>query len=166
MALRLRQDAHWWQAGAKRAILLGARPDPRKDDSKNWDPLYLRELNDPTFEEAKPGDVWRLVIDPDYEAGKGRTYSWLPKDGWILGGYAIWCPKEDCNEGVHWWSHATDCKGMYGEPCKYGERPGQSSCWLWTGSVEEGNLTAEPSLFASGSCGWHGFLRQGEMVSV
>ena len=162
MALRLRQDVHWWEAGAKRAIRLGGRPDPRQEPSKNWDAGYLRRLNDPEFEECRDGDVWRILIDP----GDPRTSTWLDREGWIIGGYVLWCPATNCNEGLHWWSHARDCNAdrMKGEPCKTGEKPGQSSCWTWTGTVEGNDLTATPSLFASGAqCNWHGFLTNGEM---
>ena len=88
MPLRLRQDAHWWEAGAKRAILLGGRPDPRQDPSKNWDPNYLRELDDPEFEECKDGDVWRM------DFSRFNTYKEAPpaKDsgGWVWTRHGIW----------------------------------------------------------------------------
>ncbi len=82
MPLRLRTDAFWWTAGAKRAILLGARSDPRQDASKDWDEDFLKELNDDGFEPAMPGDVWRTVVDPT----DMKTSSWLPREGWLLGG--------------------------------------------------------------------------------
>lgn len=55
--MRLRDD-NYREAGFKRAVLLGAVPDPRKDEHHNYDPLYIRFLNDDAFEAAQPGDHW------------------------------------------------------------------------------------------------------------
>lgn len=87
---------------------------------------------------AQPGDVWRLRA-----------------------GYALTCPNERCDQGVHYWDHAWDC------PLR--QDANAPPCWTWTGSPEEGTLTASPSLHVlaeKGGCGWHGWLRDGEMVSV
>lgn len=84
-------------------------------------------------------------------------------DVWRAGpGYALTCPNASCKQGVHVWDHAWDC------------RPGArkcdgSGCWTWTGSIEGGTLTAQPSLHvlvSKGGCGWHGWLRQGEMTAA
>lgn len=156
--MRLRGDS-WWDAGTKRAILIGARPDPRQQDRKKWDPLYLRLLNDPAFEPAQPGDVWRIRwVEGD---PRRQTYRHDAPDDWPIGGYALWCPNEACDYGVHVWDHAMDCPAPFGA-CKYN----RTSCWEWSGTPEDGTLTAHPSLWVKGGCGWHGFLRSGEMQSV
>lgn len=85
-----------------------------------------------------PGDIWRV-----------RWYKADGEEGPIAG-YAICCPR--CLK-VHAWTSALNCK-----PCPH---QGKSSCWNWTGSAEDGTLSASPSLFASGACGWHGWLRNG-----
>lgn len=85
---------------------------------------------------AEPGDVWRLHV-----------------------GYALTCPKTDCTAGVHYWDHAWNCPRRY-------ERDAPS-CWQWSGSPEDGTLSATPSLHVlaeRGGCGWHGWLRNGQMV--
>jgi hypothetical protein len=106
---------------------------------KEWDEHYGdRALWDAT-EAAKPGDAWRI--------------RWYQKDGeGPIAGYAICCPK--CSQ-VHRWCSASNCS-----PCPH---QGIGSCWNWTGSAEDGTLTASPSLFASLGCGWHGWLQNGEM---
>lgn len=87
-------------------------------------------------EPAVPGDCWRCF--------------------WLAGafaGYAICCLK--CLQ-VHHWTTATNCV-----PCPH-ESVG--SCWTWTGSAEDGTLTASPSLHCvaeSGGCGYHGWLQNG-----
>lgn len=159
--LRRRTD-FWWSAGRKRAVSLGAVPDPRQDDSKNWDPKWLAQLNDDSFEPAQPGDVWEIRRSPK----DGRTTAATRRGHmtWGVTGYGLWCPNEKCHDGVHRWTHASDCRGDYGEACKTGEKEGVQSCWVWTGSIEAGDLTANPSLFCNfASCGWHGYLRNGVM---
>ncbi len=87
---------------------------------------------------AEPGDTWRI--------------QWYASEGeGPLAGYAICCP--GCGR-LHYWTTANNCK-----PCTHS---GKSSCWQWTGSAEQGTLTARPSLL-SNACGWHGFLTDGEM---
>lgn len=156
--LRRRED-FWWRAGKKRAILLGAVPDPREDDSKNWDPDYLAYLSDPKAEECKPGDVWEFR-----DLGDGtQTYRRKGHTKAPVIGYGLWCPNERCHYGMHVWTHASDCKADAGKPCKNGG----PSCWNWEGTIEDNDLTAHPSLWANHeSCGWHGYLRHGEMQSV
>jgi hypothetical protein len=65
---------------------------------------------------------------------------------------------EACPSGVHFWTHGHDC----------GDRSREHvSCWTWTGSPDDGTLSAQPSLWVVpdlGGCGWHGFLTNGEMV--
>lgn len=89
-------------------------------------------------EGAQPGDVWRITDRP----------------GNLLG-YALACPNEACDQGVHFWTHARDC-----------ERESCAGCWAWSGSPEDGTLSATPSLWVAHGCGWHGFLTAGEMRSV
>ena len=90
--------------------------------------------------EAEPGDTWRI--------------RWYAEDGeGPIAGYAICCPR--CGQ-VHYWTTALNCK-----PCPH---QGKSSCWQWSGSAEAGTLTASPSLFAQRACGWHGWLRNGELT--
>jgi hypothetical protein len=100
---------------------------------------------------AMPGDTWRLTW-----AGES--------DPAPLAGYAICCPR--CRE-IHYWTTANNCHeeevdGLCAhERSTNGGRLG--SCWQWSGSAEEGTLTASPSL-QSLLCGWHGWLRAGELV--
>lgn len=109
------------------------------------------------FEPAQPGDTWRIRW---YQEGGGGP----------VAGYAICCPR--CRK-IHHWSIATNCSGqktahqytdskgqarIY-ETC---EHSGKASCWDWTGSAEEGTLTARPSLHCTApDCGWHGWLTDG-----
>ena len=98
-----------------------------------------KEYPDPP---AEPGDVWVL----------------RNRNGEVTG-YGLTCPNETCEQGVHPWDHAYDCP-------RRGEADAPP-CWSWSGSIEDGTLTATPSLHVlveRGGCGWHGFLRNGEMV--
>lgn len=100
-------------------------------------------------EPAQPGDCWRA--------------HWHALSGvGPIAGYAICCPK--CLQ-VHSWTSARNCK-----PCPH---QGIGSCWQWSGSAEDGTLTASPSLHALAKgpkvgidghgCGWHGWLQNGEL---
>lgn len=94
---------------------------------------------------AKEGDVWALA---------DRTGYWLT------------CPRENCDQGVHLWHHGVDC------PTHGVTTPEHPSCWTWTGSPEDGTLTANPSLqvltTANGQpthgCGFHGWLKNGVLA--
>lgn len=160
--MRLREDL-WWDAGAKRAILFGALPDPRTDDRTNWDPLAVRFLNDDSFEAAVEGDVWEIRRSP--VDGKITSYVGKGHEDWVLTGYGLWCPNEACEYGVHLWTHASNCMAKFGGACKAPKPEGQvQSCWTWTGSIARGDLTASPSLFVDHkTCGWHGYLQGGAM---
>lgn len=101
---------------------------------------------------ARPGDVWRVRFAPNAgEKGPGP-----------IAGYAICCPL--CLR-VHPWTSALGCGS--GGNCVH--RDARTSCWTWTGSPEDGTLSASPSLHcvthwnghATGGCGWHGFLTNG-----
>lgn len=148
----------WWTAGVKRAIERGGRSDPRADDATKWAPDFIAQLNDPTFEAAQDGDVWRVVW-----TGEDSWRSGVGPDEGPLAGYVLTCPAPNCEEGVHLWVLASNCECRdkdTGKCC----HAGVGTCWTWTGTPEEGNLTASPSLFARGAkCEWHGWLRDGVM---
>lgn len=106
---------------------------------------------------AEPGDTWRVRWhNPD---GEGP-----------IAGYAICCPK--CRE-VHLWASAANCSSRHSYPVTgtdgqtyQGYRcdhTGVGSCWVWSGSAEDNQLSASPSLHAVNACGWHGFLTNGEL---
>lgn len=100
----------------------------------------------------QPGDTWRIYWYHLDEEGN-QINDWLA-------GYAICCPK--CLK-VHHWTTASNCPRTP-EGCAH--EKAHTSCWTWTGSAEEGTLTASPSLFsveALGGCGWHGWLQNGEL---
>lgn len=96
---------------------------------------------------AEPGDIWRVL--------------WWTPPGEVspLAGYDICCPK--CRQ-VHGWTSALNCasRRLDGR-C---DHSGVGSCWTWTGSAEDGTLSASPSLHASGACGYHGFLQHGVLT--
>lgn len=162
--LRLRHDS-WRDAGKWRAILLGAVPDPRKEPHR-YDELWPAWIQ--THDEAKVGDVWRIQQRP---FGPHIVYSYRGNDPtWPVSHYALVCPVRTCPDGIHMWAHAYNCPALstFGAPCKRGA--GRLSCWDWTGSVESGTLTAQPSLQVlpcpdkSGkptTCQFHGYLREG-----
>jgi hypothetical protein len=175
-ALRARYDS-WHDAGRWRAILLGAVPDPRLDRSIRWDADFLSYLD--RHDEARPGDVWIFRRRP---AGPNVSYSYrepTPMDAhWPVAGYGLVCPIESCRYGVHAWEHAHNCPAndTFGADCKRGA--GRISCWDWSGSIEGGDLTANPSLQVlpskdpvtdveyppedpRQSCRFHGWLRAG-----
>lgn len=156
--MRVRVD-RWWEAGRKRAVLLGAIPNPLDDASSAWDPAWLDFLRTPGGE-AEPGDVWVLRSAPG-ESGR----SWAEDEvtaGWPIIGYGLTCPETKCEDGIHLWDHATGCPARFASgPCKNGG----PSCWTWTGQPEDDTLTGQPSLFMpTPGCGWHGYLRDGVMV--
>lgn len=110
-------------------------------------------------EPAQPGDCW-------------RTRWWAASGEGPIAGYAICCPK--CLQ-VHSWSSARNCSTKRplpggGSVCAHS---GIGSCWQWSGSAEDGTLTASPSLHAIAEgpkvgieghgCGWHGWLQNGEL---
>jgi len=158
--VKLRTDPEIWphDAGRKRAVLLGAVPNPLDDLETNWSEDWLAFVR-ADGGEAAPGDVWEISINPDND----RQHSCVPHEGWTVVGYTLWCPNEACPFGTHEWTHAHDCKPYDGVPCKNGG----PSCWTWTGSPLDGTLTASPSLYSPrdiGGCGWHGHLNAGELT--
>lgn len=104
---------------------------------------------------ALPGDTWRLRWYAEHGEGP-------------IAGYAIWCPK--CND-LHHWTTATNCR-QGGQEHSYKDEAGTEhryyvcghsgvgSCWQWSGSAEDGTLTARPSLLCH-TCGFHGWLTNG-----
>lgn len=100
---------------------------------------------------AVPGDVWRM--------------RWYGSDA--IAGYDICCPQ--CLD-VHAWTTALNCASRRpleggGSACAHS---GVGSCWDWSGSAEEGTLTANPSLHSiaeKGGCGFHGWLRAGVLTT-
>lgn len=170
-ALRLRADA-WHDAGRLRAIRLGAVPDPRSQPSVRWDPGWLEFVA--SGEPARVGDVWAFRQRPD---GPHVVLSYGGSHPeWPLACYALVCPVERCKEGAHCWHHAYDCAAgtTRGAACKRGA--GRLSCWDWSGSVEAGTLSAQPSLQVCteveragkkvrlDTCGFHGFLTGGVLA--
>lgn len=100
-----------------------------------------------TVPPAEPGDTWRVTWwRPNEEIGP-------------LAGYDICCPQ--CRQ-VHGWTVSGNCNA-HTIPGKRCDHEGVGSCWTWTGSAEDGTLTAMPSLYAIRACGWHGWLDKGEM---
>ncbi len=75
-------------------------------------------------------------------------------------GVIFLCPKcKDHYLGV-WFQNPIDGKDPY-------IRPGQDHCnwWSRTGATFE-TLTIAPSIQIVGCCGWHGFVRDGEIITV
>jgi hypothetical protein len=154
--MRRRVDTYF-TAGWKRAYALGNLPDAAPSVIENPIPA------------AEPGDVWIIRADPN----DWKTQTWADQhEDWPIVGYALTCPNERCRFGTHEWTHASNCNlkitsEVIGSQPRCQHEAEHRSCWEWTGTIEEGTLTATPSLLspeASGGCGWHGFLRNGEMV--
>lgn len=112
---------------------------------------------------AQPGDVWRIRWHK--EGGEGP-----------IAGYAICCIQ--CGQ-VHAWTTARNCsqkiKRSYidsktGQTVEYEScvHSGVGSCWNWSGSAEEGTLTASPSLMKitgpDQKCTFHGWLSNGQIA--
>jgi hypothetical protein len=104
----------------------------------------------------KPGDTWRIF--------------WYHKVNGIqvndrIAGYAICCPK--CGR-IHSWTSAADCSGRVEKGiCEH--QLNRTSCWTWTGSAEDNQLSATPSLHCvedRGGCGWHGNLTNGVLIGA
>lgn len=139
--MRLRTDslhiAGWKRAHDLRGCAVVCGDKPKRNHVAHQPRKYRAKP-------AEPGDVWVLHN----------------RNGAITG-YAMTCPNEACEQGVHPWDHAYNC------PVR--AEPDAPPCWSWTGSIEEDSLTATPSLHVlaeRGGCGWHGFITSGQMVSV
>lgn len=113
---------------------------------------------------AQKGDVWRVFW---YHDENGQQVDDR------IAGYAICCIV--CGQ-VHAWTSAGNCsqkvKRSYvdsgGKTVEYDScaHSGVSSCWNWSGSAEEGTLTATPSLMVipGHGCSYHGWIRNGEIT--
>jgi len=127
-------------------------------ESDPWrtDPIVKKYWDDTP--KAEPGDVWRIFW---YHRGSDGEYI----DDRIAG-YAICCI--GCGR-VHNWINARHCSQPvqkdWGESCVH--RENYTSCWTWSGSAEEGTLTASPSLQVlqgpDQPCGWHGYIQDGDI---
>lgn len=153
--MNLRTDG-FRHAGWKRAAAVLGRDD-----------VAQAILDDP-IPAAALGDVWviRAVTPPEGETeGAFPWTSAHESEGPILG-YAMTCPNEACRFGVHDWVWASNCSSRRANgTCEHSDA--RRSCWNWTGSVEAGDLSAQPSLFSpadSGGCGFHGFLTNGVLA--
>lgn len=110
-----------------------------------WDPSFLSWLD--RHEEAKVGDVWTFRRRP---TGPGVVSTYRERDSetwhWPVTHYGLVCPVETCEYGVHVWDHAHNCpaRETFGVDCRRGAR--RTSCWDWTGTIEQSDLTASPSL--------------------
>lgn len=149
-------------------MLNGALPDPRTTLSEHgeWSPDWLVFAEH--GEEAKPGDVWVLRQPP---GDPSRRHYGEQHQDWPIVGYALTCPKATCKSGVHAWDHTHECKAghLVGGVMTQCQQGADRGCWSWSGSPYDGTLTGSPSLHcveALGGCGWHGFMRSGEMVGA
>lgn len=121
-----------------------------KNDDKTidgWDFYSFEERNRIKVTPLpKAGDTWRV-----------RWYRPVGEEEGPVAGYAICCPK--CGD-IHAWTTAINCTS----PRENGScsHSGTGSCWTWTGSAEDGTLTANPSLLVvTPECGYHGWLQNG-----
>lgn len=160
--LRKREDHRYiaeLKAMGKQRVETG--DDPTWCTQEEWDATPI----------AEPGDTWRVRWYARDDAGN------VLEPGPIAG-YDICCIK--CRK-IHGWTTATNCSSRrplpeweYTDPetgaksMKPGgftcDHSGKSSCWTWTGSLEEGTLDAKPSLWCQvelGGCGYHGWLTNG-----
>lgn len=105
---------------------------------------------------AEPGDMWRIFWHHEVDGQQVDDH---------IAGYAICCPT--CKH-IHHWTSASNCSTRgTGGSCSH--QTELTSCWNWTGSAEEGTLSATPSLHCPkelGGCGWHGYLTNGELKEV
>lgn len=157
VAIRFRTDSALL-AELHRRELDGERPRrcSCRDPECHFHPERWREV--PPLE---PGDCWRIHWKQTVEQ-EARG------DAPVLAGYELGCPR--CHR-AHAWTTAHNCStrrpipGEDGSPIGYTcAHSGTGSCWTWTGDAEAGTLTASPSLHATGACGWHGWLRSGQLV--
>jgi hypothetical protein len=127
----------------------GSHIADHKAQGKPRDEFYNQAVWDAT-PPAQAGDVWQVhwyAEDADGNSINGP-----------FAGYDICCP--GCKR-VHAWTTALNCLP---KPCPH---EGKSSCWNWTGSAEQGTLSASPSLHSvkeKGGCGWHGWLQNGALT--
>lgn len=157
--MRLRTDsAHI--AGWKRAHALNGCPntarvlEPGSAGVEDRCVCSSQKPENASVPPAELDDVWIIYRKQSFDSPA------------FMAGYALTCPAHRCMQGMHYWDHAYNCERKFD--------PDHFSCWTWTGTPEEGTLTANPSLMVAtqidgqptGACGWHGFLRQGVMEPV
>lgn len=138
--LRARTDCSWVDADTRLTIDRGVRDDGLVTPRER---AFITGL-DP----IEPGDAWPI--------------------SWSMGGhagYAIVCPR--CRQ-VHTWTLARNCGfDVVNGQCGHKRDGGKGSCWTWTGDLAAGTLTADPSLLnGDPECGWHGWLKNGELVEA
>lgn len=138
--IRSRTDCHWPDADKRRWL----------DEGRTLDDDFL-----------SPVERARILALPPIEPGDAWRVNWSNGN---LAGYAIICPT--CRQ-VHTWTTAQNCTvNVVDGRCEH-NRLGTGSCWQWSGSLETGDLTAMPSLHSPPpGCGWHGWLRNGQLVEV
>lgn len=105
---------------------------------------------------AEPGDVWRVHWYHHDDATGGQIDD-------QIAGYAICCIK--CGR-VHTWTSARNCGQQLEVGCAH--QRDRTSCWTWSGSAEDGTLTASPSLMVvTEACEWkctfHGYIQNGDI---
>lgn len=158
MKMRFRTDG-WHYAGLKAAgETFENHYQPEHFSGVNADKYEVWKKHFDDTPKAEPGDVWRIhwaapIDQPDR------------KD---IAGYAICCI--GCGK-VHHWTTARNCSQTvdkpWGKSCAHVEARG--SCWQWSGSAEDNNLTASPSLQVTehetepGGCNFHGHLENGDL---
>jgi hypothetical protein len=157
--MRFRMDS-WHYADLKVAMTWeqytdGWSSSPTEEDKRYWDETP----------KAEPGDVWRIHWS-HHDPIDG------PQIDDRIAGYAICCI--GCGH-VHAWTTAGNCNQKI--QCSYKDsntgldvpytscvHSGLTSCWNWTGSAEEGTLTATPSLqVTQDECKWHGYITNGDI---
>lgn len=141
MRMRYRTDGSWYAECA--AMLRDGKPLPSPYDGEE----YRADIA--ATPPAEPGDTWAI----HWHANEGEG---------PLAGYGICCPR--CRE-IHWWTTATNCTtGLVDGLCEHRRAASGrlGSCWTWTGDPATNHLSASPSLL-SHECGWHGWLRDGEL---
>lgn len=160
MRMRFRTDG--WHYADMKAHGWAFDGDGEKSYGKCFsDPAELEEarIEWEKIPAAESGDVWRI-----HWGGIGNEEK--------IAGYAICCP--GCGH-VHAWCTATNCSAPRrtytwkngdgieheGSVCIHS---GERSCWDWSGSAENGTLTASPSLLVQqDDCHWHGWIQNGDI---
>jgi len=120
-----------------------------------------------SFITAEEREQWKKHFDETPKAEKGDVWRihWANDRG--IAGYAICCIV--CGR-VHTWTQARNCSTKKGDgTCAHNSGENLSSCWNWSGSAEEGTLTATPSLMVvtevcEWHCNYHGFITNGEIT--
>lgn len=100
----------------------------------------------------RPAESWES-FNNDSPGTIRRVNYWVASGDPAPCGYAIRCP--GCNLDMTVTTHDPP------------SGPDGRAKWTETGSLEEGNLSIMPSIWHQDeSCGWHGFLTDGEFRSI